>query len=207
MTNTSDFNSLYVRFKNKVKCFLLKNKVQRISHELNVIIGAEKTQYDNWIPTNINSLNLLDAKSFRYLFGKKRVKRFLAEHVFEHLTYEQASISLMNCNNYLHSGGKIRIAVPDGFHPNPEYIEMVKPGGFGQGADDHKVLYNYQSLSKVMEAAGLQVSLLEYYDEHGQFHYTDWNTDEGHVMRSRRFDKRFHEPIGYSSLIIDGIKG
>ncbi|MNW01128.1 hypothetical protein D3C71_1967200 [compost metagenome] len=83
---------------------------------------------------------------------------------------------------------------------------MVKPGGYGEGADDHKLLYDYQQLSKVLEESGFRVQLLEYYNEHQQFHFVDWKSEDGHILRSRRFDKRFNEPLGYSSLIIDGIK-
>ena len=40
-------------------------------------------------------------------------------------------------------GGNFRIAVPDGFHTDPSYIENVKPGGTGEGSEDHKNLFNY----------------------------------------------------------------
>ena len=88
----------------------------------------------------------------------------------------------------------------------PAVVRWVKPGGFGYGSDDHKLLYNYKSLSKILEESGFVAHPLEYYDESGKFHFTDWNSEDGHVMRSMRYDKRFNEPLGYSSLIVDGIK-
>lgn len=184
----------------------LKSKIKNSSAPLNIIIGSEKTAYANWLPTNIESLNLLEKQSFQNLFGEKKVTKFLAEHVFEHISYDNALIALKNCYQYLEKGGSIRIAVPDGFHPNKDYIDMVKPGGYGEGADDHKLLYDYQQLSKVLEDSGFRVQLLEYYNEEQQFHFVDWKSEDGHILRSRRFDKRFNEPLGYSSLIIDGIK-
>lgn len=184
----------------------LKSKIKNSSAPLNIIIGSEKTAYPNWLPTNIESLNLLEKGSFQNLFGEKKATKFLAEHVFEHISYANALIALKNCFEFMEKGGSIRIAVPDGFHPNKDYIDMVKPGGHGEGADDHKLLYDYHQLSKVLEDAGFRVQLLEYYNEHGQFHFTDWKSEDGHILRSRRFDKRFNEPLGYSSLIIDGIK-
>ncbi|AOM76855.1 hypothetical protein [Pedobacter steynii] len=184
----------------------LKSKIKNSSAPLNIIIGSEKTAYANWLPTNIESLNLLEKQSFQNLFGEKKVTKFLAEHVFEHISYDNALIALKNCYQYLEKGGSIRIAVPDGFHPNKDYIDMVKPGGYGEGADDHKLLYDYQQLSKVLEDSGFRVQLLEYYNEQQQFHFVDWKSEDGHILRSRRFDKRFNEPLGYSSLIIDGIK-
>lgn len=184
----------------------LKSKIKNSSAPLNIIIGSEKTAYPNWLPTNIESLNLLEKGSFQNLFGEKKATKFLAEHVFEHISYANALIALKNCFEFMEKGGSIRIAVPDGFHPNKDYIDMVKPGGHGEGADDHKLLYDYHQLSKVLEDAGFRVQLLEYYNEHGQFHFIDWKSEDGHILRSRRFDKRFNEPLGYSSLIIDGIK-
>ncbi|SDM80098.1 Predicted SAM-depedendent methyltransferase [Pedobacter steynii] len=184
----------------------LKSKIKNSSAPLNIIIGSEKTAYPNWLPTNIESLNLLEKSSFQNLFGEKKATKFLAEHVFEHISYANALIALKNCFEFMEKGGSIRIAVPDGFHPNKDYIDMVKPGGHGEGADDHKLLYDYHQLSKVLEDAGFRVQLLEYYDEQRQFHFTDWKSEDGHILRSRRFDKRFNEPLGYSSLIIDGIK-
>ncbi|WP_316790743.1 hypothetical protein [Pedobacter frigoris] len=192
--------------KNILDLIRLKSTIKNGHGPFNIIIGAHTTNYENWLPTNIESLNLLDKASFANLFGNKKASRFLAEHVFEHISYENAIVALKNCYQYLEKGGTVRIAVPDGFHPNPDYIDMVKPGGYGAGAHDHKLLYDYKKLSSAFEAAGFRPVLLEYYDEQHKFHYQDWDSAHGHVIRSRRYDKRFHEPIGYSSLIIDGIK-
>lgn len=191
---------------NIIQVLQLKSQIEKSTGSLQIIIGSAKTQYENWLATNIESLNILNVKSFESLLKEKKVDRFLAEHVFEHISYEDAIAGLKNCFQFMEKGGTIRIAVPDGFHPNPDYINMVKPGGYGWGSDDHKLLYDYQSLSAALEAAGFTVRLLEYYDENGKFHYNDWQSEEGHVMRSMRYDKRFHEPLGYSSLIIDGVK-
>ena len=38
-----------------------------------------------------------------------------AEHVFEHLTWDEARAALANISQYLKDGGRIRIAVPDGY--------------------------------------------------------------------------------------------
>jgi len=205
-TLRSFLRSIVLIPKNVFDKIRLKLKISKSTGKLQIIIGSEKTKYKNWLPTNIQSLNLLKMKSFVSLFDDKKVDRFLAEHVFEHITYEDALIALRHCNIFLKEGGVIRIAVPDGFHPNPEYIDMVKPGGFGYGSDDHKLLYNYKSLSKILEESGFVAHPLEYYDESGKFHFTDWNSEDGHVMRSMRYDKRFNESLGYSSLIVDGIK-
>ncbi|WP_316746970.1 hypothetical protein [Pedobacter gandavensis] len=198
--------SIVLKPKNILDLMQLKSKIKNSTGPLNIIIGSENTAYENWLPTNIESLNLLETSSFEKLFGDKKASKFLAEHVFEHISYADALIALKNCYAFMEQGGSIRIAVPDGFHPNPAYIEQVKPGGHGEGSHDHKLLYDYKQLSKVLEDAGFRVKLLEYYDENKQFHFVDWKSEDGHILRSRRFDKRFNEPLGYSSLIIDGIK-
>ena len=198
--------SIVLKPLNVLERIRLKSKIKNNSGKLQVIIGSHDTKYEDWLPTNIESLNLLKIDSFENLFGDKKATRFLAEHVFEHITYADALIALKNCYQFLEKGGVVRIAVPDGFHPNPDYINMVKPGGFGEGSFDHKLLYDYQKLKKVFEDAGFRTSLLEYYDENHQFHFNEWDSKDGHVIRSSRYDKRFKEPIGYSSLIIDGIK-
>ncbi|TDQ09849.1 class I SAM-dependent methyltransferase [Pedobacter metabolipauper] len=198
--------SIVFKPKNILDTIRLKSRIKNSTGKIQIIIGSEKTAYANWLPTNIESLNLLEISSFENLLGDKKVSRFLAEHVFEHITYADALIALKNCSRFMEKGGTVRIAVPDGFHPNPDYIEMVKPGGFGEGAHDHKLLYDYKKLGKVFEEAGFKVNLLEYYDEQGSFHFNEWNSEDGHVIRSKRYDKRFNEPLGYSSLIVDGIK-
>jgi len=47
------------------------------------------------------------------LFGPLRVSRIKAEHVFEHLTLEEAVLAAYNCFHYLQPGGLLRIAIPD----------------------------------------------------------------------------------------------
>lgn len=198
--------SIVYKPKNILDLIQLKAKIKNSTGKLQIIIGAHTTDYKDWLPTNIENLNLLEIASFENLFGDKKADRFLAEHVFEHISYDDALIALKNCNKYLKKGGAVRIAVPDGLHPNPDYINMVKPGGYGEGAHDHKLLYDYKTLSKAFEESGYRVNLLEYYDENGQFHFNEWDSKDGHIIRSKRYDKRFNEPLGYSSLIVEGIK-
>jgi len=46
----------------------------------------------------------------------------LAEHVWEHLTKEEALIAALTCYRYIKNGGYLRVAVPDGPHPNPQTL-------------------------------------------------------------------------------------
>lgn len=182
-------------------------RVRCAGNSLRIIVGSDNTRQQGWISTDYPILDLTDASSFSSLLKLSSVDNFLAEHVWEHLDFSDAEKAILNCYKYLKNGGRIRIAVPDGFHPDSDYINQVKPGGYGYGADDHKVLYDFRSLSALMTAAGFQVRLLEWFDEQGQFHFESWSADDGMVKRSTRFDPRNSaNPITYTSLIIDGIK-
>lgn len=97
--------------------------------------------------------------------------------------------------------------MPDGYHPDPHYIEYVRPGGTGAGSDDHKVPYTYDSLRQLLEQAGFRVKLLEWFDENGRFHFEKWDAAMGFIERSTRFDERNTEnPTAYTSLIVDAFK-
>ncbi len=99
------------------------------------------------------------------------------------------------------------MAVPDGCHPDPMYIEWVKPGGVGSGADTHRVLYTYQILKEVFESARFSIDLLEYFDEAGQFHGKEWDAGLGVIHRSRKFDQRKREiKLDYTSIVLDAKK-
>lgn len=174
---------------------------------LKVIVGAGRACQIGWIPTDIDQINLLETNSWDKFFSINSIDAILAEHVWEHLTEQEASIAAHNCFNYLKSHGYIRVAVPDGFKPSIDYINAVKPGGTGAGAEDHKVLYNYRTISKLFESAGFEIELLEYYDEEGKFHYKEWDPDKGLITRSSRYDERNqHGNLNYTSIIIDARK-
>ncbi len=172
-----------------------------------IVIGASGIADTSWVGTEETYLNLLEKENWQKFFREETVDAILAEHVWEHLTLEQGEQAARNCFTYLKKGGYLRCAVPDGFHNDPAYIDYVKPGGTGNGADDHKVLYNYKSFSEVFTKAGFRVNFLEYFDETGQFHFQDWPPEAGKIRRSRRFDPRNQEgTLKYTSLIIDAVK-
>lgn len=186
--------------------FTLKRALKNRPHPT-IVIGASGVFQDEWIPTDVHTLNLLKPARWKYFFKEGSIAAILAEHVWEHLTPEEGFIAAKTCYRFLKNSGYARIAVPDGFHNKEEYINYVKPGGSGIGADDHKVLYNYKTLSKTFEDAGFTVRLLEYFDENGRFHFTEWDPRHGMIHRSKRFDERNNgNNLHYTSLIIDAIK-
>ena len=126
---------------------------------LKIIIGAGATRYDGWIATDIPAFDILNREHWTLLFPEHSIDRMLAEHVFEHLTPEQLAAVLREARRYLNSGGRIRFAVPDGNHPDPNYIDRVRPGGSGIGASDHKVLYDCDSISNLLGEGRLRFSI------------------------------------------------
>jgi predicted SAM-dependent methyltransferase len=174
---------------------------------LRIVIGASGIAEADWIATEADQLDVTQERDWRRYFAPGSLDVIFAEHVWEHLTAEQGIAALRNCHRYLKPGGLLRLAVPDGFHPDPAYIEWVRVGGSGPGAADHKVLYNWQTLGEAFRCAGFHVRLLEYFDAGGQFHFTEWEPRDGLVRRSSRFDERNRDqPLAYTSLIVDGIK-
>jgi predicted SAM-dependent methyltransferase len=87
---------------------------------------------------------------------------------------------------------------------------MVRIGGPGPAdhpAATHKIIYDYETFKSVFEKAGFEVSLLEYCDENGDFHFVYWNEEDGKIGRSFRFDTRNSiDKLGMVSVIIDAKK-
>jgi Uncharacterized protein conserved in bacteria len=172
-----------------------------------IVIGASRRYQNSWAPSEAEFLNLLRPTDWERFFSTETLDAILAEHVWEHLSEEQALQAAKVCFSYLKPGGYLRVAVPDGLHPDPAYIRAVRPGGSGPGASDHKVLYTYHTLKKVFEDAGFEITPYEYFDEKGKFHYSEWNPDTGMIWRSARNDPRnADENLSYTSIILDAIK-
>lgn len=184
-------------------------RLRRYAHgrPLRVVLGASAHFPCGWFATEFEFLDVLTPESWRRWFAPGSVDALLAEHVWEHLTAEEGLRAAGLCHDYLRPGGHLRVAVPDGLHRDPNYVEAVKPGGTGAGAGDHKLLYTHASLSAVFTEAGFEVRLLEYFDEQGEFHSVDWDPQDGFVTRSRRFDPRNQDgQLNYTSIILDAIK-
>lgn len=185
----------------------LRQTIRHSGAPLRIIIGASGTGYSGWIPTEYPLVNVAEWPTLDRFFERESVSAILAEHVWEHLTPPQAEAAARNCRELLAVGGHVRVAVPDGLHPDPAYMEYVRPGGSGEGSDDHKVLYTYRSLVELFERAGFSTRLLEWFDENGSFHSTDWDPEEGHISRSARFDERNRtNPTAYTSIILDAVR-
>jgi predicted SAM-dependent methyltransferase len=186
-------------------------KLAVMEKEIKVVIGAgEYNNNPGWLHTQEEELNLIDEITWGNKFTYNSITAILAEHVWEHLTFEEGIQAAKLCYQYLKPSGYIRCAVPDGYFPDEEYQNIVKIGGPGpkdHPATSHKIVHNYRTLSKMFEVAGFQVTLLEYCDEAGNFHFRDWHAEDGVIFRSKKFDPRNQgDKLLFPSLIIDAIK-
>ena len=172
--------------------------------EINLIVGSGTTNFKNWFATDKDTLDVTKESDFKKYFKKKKIKKILAEHVLEHLTQNDLEMMLHNFYKYSSPEINIRIAVPDGFHSDSQYIDRVKPGGSGEGAEDHKHLFNYKSLSELFGNFGFINNPLEYWDENKKFNTKYKNDDKGYIFRSFINDDRNKDGVPhYTSLIID----
>ncbi len=177
---------------------------------MKVIIGAGKTRYAGWTATQETELDLLNKQNFERMFAKQKASAFLAEHVWEHLTFEEGCKAARNCFEYLEPGGYVRAAVPDANFRNEWYQNMVRIGGNGDPnhpAYSHRIVYDYKTFEEVFRQAGFEVTLLEWCDENGEFHFKDWNAEDGMIGRSLRFDTRNCDgKLGMVSIMLDARK-
>lgn len=188
----------------QIKDTLTKTE-QPVNNMIKLYVGCGRKQYRTWINMNKDTLDITDENSWiKNHIKYNSINRILAEHVFEHLNDKDRINTINNFKKFIHIDGFIRIAVPDGYHPNTDYIKSVDVGGTGASAHDHKFLYNYKTLIELFELNGFKGDLLEYFDENGQFHFKEWDVEDGFIKRSSRYDRRNKKhKLAYTSLIID----
>ncbi len=180
---------------------------------IKIILGAAETSQAGWYSTNEQWLDITRADHWANVFGGRKIlTNMVAEHVFEHLTYEEAQRTLKNISDHMEAGGRIRIAVPDGYNPNPEYIRHVGIAGIGDDAADHKQLLNVDVLAGLLSEAGFNPAQLEGYKADGTLVQNDYSANDGYIWRSRinhkdaANQKPWIFPDAQTSLIVDGIK-
>ena len=180
---------------------------------IRIILGAAETSQEGWYATNEQWLDITRADHWKNVFhGKKILTNMVAEHVFEHLTYEECQRTLRNISNHMEKEGRIRIAVPDGYNPDPEYLRHVGICGIGDDAADHKQLLNVDILSGLLSEAGFAPTHIEGYTKSGELIQKPHTREDGFIWRSRinhtaqDNKKPWAFPDAQTSLIIDGIK-
>lgn len=198
--------SLARPLKERIDAIISSNKI-RNAQTKRILLGAAKDRQKGWISTDYYVLDVTSNSDWCRLFDPNSIDALCAEHLWEHLTSKEGLQAARNAHFFLRPGARLRIAVPDGLNPSDEYLEWVRPGGIGPGADDHKVLYNYETISELGRRAGFEVTLLEYFDKVGKFRKVNWDSCHGHIKRSLRFDERNKGgKLKYTSIIVDFVK-
>jgi predicted SAM-dependent methyltransferase len=181
----------------------LRDQARRL-HPLRVVLGAGTLPQVGWLETDYPLLDITKAPHWNRLFRRGSIDRLLAEHVLEHLSEAENQQALALAFTYLKPGGVFRIAVPDGCRRDPDYVAEVAPP-----KDGHQILFTREYLTRLLESAGFCVQALEYFDASERFHAISWDSADGHVHRSVRFDRQEAFRSGelyYTSLIVDAVK-
>ncbi len=181
------------------------------SKPMKIILGAAETHQTGWYSTNEQWLNITRADHWNTIFkSKSLITHAVAEHVLEHLSYAECQIALCFLHAHMMPGGRVRIAVPDGYNPNPEYIRHVGINGIGDDAADHKQLLNAEVLSTLLQEAGFVPHHLEGFDRFGRLIQEPYAKSDGFIWRSRVVGTPMQKPWVFpdagTSLIVDGIK-
>lgn len=198
-------------FKYRYRRFAISRPVSR-GEKIRIIAGAAETFQDGWYSTNEQWLDVTDPVDWRRVFhGRRLITHVVAEHVFEHLTYDECRKALVNISSHMVDGGRARIAVPDGYHPDENYLRHVGINGIGADAADHKQLLNVDVLFKLFREAGFVPTHLEGYDSEGNLVRNSYSTDDGFIQRSRvnaspDSRNRWGFVDADTSLIVDGVK-
>lgn len=184
---------------------VLEWHIYKNSHaKIKIVVGAGGTSFPGWLQTDIWHLNLTKEEDFKRIFGSRKIDNILAEHVLEHLTESEILAMLRNLRKYGSDQFRMRVAVPDGFHGDEKYIEAVRPGGSGEGSDDHKHLFTYLSMQELFAKEGFKGYPVEYWDEKKVFHKGYKDDEHGYISRSFIHDDRNADGRpNYTSLIID----
>jgi predicted SAM-dependent methyltransferase len=170
----------------------------------NVVVGAGGSGWPGWASLEHEILDIAKVEDWEVLFDPMSVDRILMEHVLEHLEESECRAALALCYKHLRPGGLLRIAVPDGYRRDEKYRLEVEPP-----KDGHRMLFNKDTLSRMLKEHNFQVELLEYFDENDTFYAHAWDESEGLVRRSVRFDDQVEFRRGglcYTSLIVDARK-
>ncbi len=180
-----------MQFINKTKQCILKYKIQK-NRPIKIVAGAGHTKFDGWLNTDVHELDITKKDDFDFIFGNKKIKNILLEHVIEHLEYDDFLEFLSIVKQYLTNDGVIRVAVPDANHPSAYVRKLTGKHGSEPGADNHKIFYSVSDFEKIAIKLGYKIKRLEYFDSEGVFHMSNYNFENGYISRcSKNYKGRF----------------
>lgn len=173
------------------------NNIEQPKKISKININSNRRHSSGWLNTDKKTLDITQETSWlQNNIEKKSLNKILAEHIINKLEEKDIESVIQNFKQFIASDGLLRIAVPDGYHPDKEYIKKIK--------QKNNTLYNYKELIELFNKYGFVADVLEHFDENGNFHFKEWNKEDGFVKRSSRYDKRNRKKkLSYTSLIID----
>jgi predicted SAM-dependent methyltransferase len=196
-------SGLYKQLSRKRRVWNLRKQVSS-AKPLKVVLGAGPTHFPGWLQTDKEILDVTNPSDWSALFDPESIDWLLSEHMLEHLTEGEARVALTECHRYLKPTGLFRVAVPDGYRRDSDYVAEASPPN-----DGHQVLYNVDTLTALLQSVGFKTTPLEYFDTNEQFHAVPWDESDGLIQRSARFDKQQDFRRGdlfYTSVIVDARK-
>lgn len=200
---TQKRSSIYQQLNRKRRQWLLRKQLGN-ANPLRVVLGAGPIKFDGWFHTDKELLDVTSPDDWSILFKPESIDYVLSEHMLEHLSEDEGRTAVGECFRYLKPGGLFRVAVPDGFRRDAAYVKEAAPPN-----DGHKVFYNVNTLTALLEGVGFRTTPLEYFDAQEQFHAITWDEKDGMIRRSVRFDTQQEfqrDGLFYTSLIIDARK-
>ena len=183
-----------------------------LKKDIKIIIGSALTSQKGWYSTNEGWLDVSNSRHWNRLFNiDTTLSNVMAEHVFEHLTEKEMEISISLIYKHLKKNGILRIAVPDGNNPNPEYRLNTGINGIGPDAADHKQFITYEFIKYHLEKIGFKCEIKEGYLANGELIIKNIEDNLGYIMRSRsnssnNISKKWLFNDASTSLIVDAIK-
>lgn len=151
-------------------------------------------------------LDLTDVCAWSRVFSGRitgTVAALYAEHVMEHMTPSGVLTAAAAAFVALRPGGRLRIAVPDGYDPRNDNrlgTNMI------ESSSPHCTAWSHETFGEVLGRAGFVIRAQAYHTVDGRWHERPWWERElefGRVRRSSRYDARWK---GTGLLVIDGIK-
>jgi len=170
---------------------------------MKLIIGANGIIYEGWRHTEKEELDITDTdQCMKWMMANGQPSHILLEHVIEHIRPCLLSVSIKNLLMLVQRTGRVRIAVPDALHPDPAFLAYWWPPNL-----THEAAYDYKSLPEAFLTEGFSVKLIEWWDERREFNRQHWDSFDGHVQRSIRYDHRNVDgKPNFTSLIFDCFK-
>lgn len=171
---------------------------------MKIQVGSGRDIKEGFLNLNIFDLDIINYSDFLKYSEENCIECIFAEHVLEHISYDDLFTSCENIFKFLKPGGVFRCSIPDRFNKNEKYQKWVMPNGIGPSSDSHKVFLSYLDIKTLFCKHG-QVIFYEYYDEDGNLFMYPYDIKYGTFKRSYRNEKR-RKGMEYSSLIFDCLK-